>query len=38
MGMEYIIMPEQAKNIKESGRMIFGMVKEHILLVFLLRP
>jgi hypothetical protein len=35
MGLEFITMLGQLKNIKDNGRMMCGMVKVLILLVFL---
>jgi hypothetical protein len=37
MDLEHIHMQEQGKNIRDNGKMIYGMEKELILLVFHLR-
>lgn len=37
MVLEYIIIQELAKNMKDNGKMTFGMVEAHIQLEFLLK-
>lgn len=37
MDLEFITMREREKNIKDNGKMIYGMVKEPIQLVFHLK-